>query len=113
MATSVKTRRAAPKSAVERRIEKIENSLFAAAGELVAVRREVAKLVKERDRASTDLVGVQEAAEILKVKPDLVSTWMRREKMPEPLARLSAGPVWSREQIVDWKKSLPRTSTTR
>jgi hypothetical protein len=46
-----------------------------------------------------DLVGVREVSEILGWDPGKVSVYLQRKKLPEPIARLAAGPVWHRHQI--------------
>ena len=51
-----------------------------------------------------ELMGVNEVAELLNVKPNLISTWSHRSKMPEPDVLLNAGKtqVWLRDTIVEW-----------
>jgi len=51
-----------------------------------------------------ELMGVNEVAELLDVKPALISTWAHRAKMPKPDVLLNAGKtqVWLRETIIDW-----------
>jgi hypothetical protein len=46
-----------------------------------------------------DLVGVKEASEILGWDKRKVSVYLGRGKLPEPIARLAAGPVWYRRDI--------------
>jgi predicted DNA-binding transcriptional regulator AlpA len=50
-------------------------------------------------------VGLAEAAEILNWSKSQLNTYMRRGKFPEPIQRLTATPVWTREQIEEYKKS--------
>lgn len=52
----------------------------------------------------TDLVGVTEAAEILGWPKGKVSTYHKRGKMPETLADLKGGPVWSKKDILNYKE---------
>lgn len=49
-----------------------------------------------------DLVSTKEAAVILDVDRSQIGRWRRAEKFPEPCAVLSAGPLWWREQIVEF-----------
>ena len=51
-----------------------------------------------------ELMGVNEVAELLNVKPNLISTWAHRQKMPKPDVLINAGKtqVWLRETIVSW-----------
>ena len=51
-----------------------------------------------------ELMDVNEVAELLNVKPNLISTWSHRNKMPEPDVLLNAGKtqVWLRDTIVQW-----------
>ena len=51
-----------------------------------------------------ELMGVNEVAELLNVKPNLISTWAHREKMPRPDVLINAGKtqVWLRETIIEW-----------
>ena len=51
-----------------------------------------------------ELMGVNEVAELLNVKPNLISTWAHREKMPKPDVLINAGKtqVWLRTTIIEW-----------
>jgi hypothetical protein len=51
-----------------------------------------------------ELVGVKEAAELLNWDKGKVSTYLARGVFPEPIQRLAAGPIWTREQIEAYKK---------
>lgn len=53
-----------------------------------------------------DLIGLAEAAEILGWDRRRVSVYIRRGKFPEPVARVAAGPLWTRQQIEEYKKTL-------
>jgi predicted DNA-binding transcriptional regulator AlpA len=46
-----------------------------------------------------DLVGTREAAEMLGVERTRIGRWIKTGRMPEPLARLHATPVWLRRDI--------------
>lgn len=76
-------------SAIYRRLEDIEESI-------VALKDDVSRM-GTGDHAR--LMGVTEVAEALGVSTSLVSTWLARGKMPEPIARLKATPVWTEAQI--------------
>lgn len=51
------------------------------------------------------LVGVQEAAEILGWDKRKVATYMSRGSFPTPIQRLASGSIWTRKQILDYKRS--------
>lgn len=51
----------------------------------------------------TELVGVKEAAEILGWDVRRVATYRSRGSFPEPMAVMAMGPVWTREQIENYK----------
>lgn len=51
------------------------------------------------DASASELLGVAEVAEALGVQPALISVWYRRDKLPAPVAKLAATPVWTRGQI--------------
>lgn len=51
------------------------------------------------------LVGVAEAAKILGWSKQQISVYMSREKFPEPAQRLASGPIWTRDQIEEFKNS--------
>lgn len=48
------------------------------------------------------LVGRAELAELAGVQQNTVVQWGRRRKLPEPYATLASGPIWLREDILDW-----------
>lgn len=54
---------------------------------------------------NVDLVGVQEAALLLGWDKRKVSTYMIRGSFPEPIQRLASGSIWTKQQILDYKKS--------
>lgn len=52
------------------------------------------------------LVGVSEIAELAGVSRQAVSNWRTRSKnFPLPLAELSSGPVWEKEDVENWLKN--------
>jgi len=53
---------------------------------------------------AADLVGVAEVADILDWDRRRVSVYISRGKFPEPIARVAAGPLWTRRQIEEYKK---------
>lgn len=69
---------------------------------LDALSAEIEELKQDVTRMGTPtagLLGVSEVAQALDVAPSLISAWMTRGKMPEPIARLKATPVWSESQL--------------
>jgi predicted DNA-binding transcriptional regulator AlpA len=62
-----------------------------------------------------DLVGTAEAAEILGVERSRIGKWIKRGRMPKPVARLAAGPVWLTEDIramIPWVEQHRRQRAT-
>jgi len=55
-----------------------------------------------------ELVGLKEAAQILGWDPRRVATYRSRGSFPEPVAELAAGPLWTRQQIEEYKKQYDR-----
>lgn len=47
-------------------------------------------------------MGAGELAEICGEQKQVISNWRHRNKLPEPLAELAMGPVWSTAQIRIW-----------
>ena len=52
------------------------------------------------------LVGIAEVAALAGLPRGTVRVWHSRGKLPEPAARLAAGPVWERATIEAWKEEL-------
>lgn len=50
-------------------------------------------------RAREDRVGTAEAAEILGVERPRIGRWIEKGKMPMPVSKLAATPVWKRSDI--------------
>jgi predicted DNA-binding transcriptional regulator AlpA len=48
------------------------------------------------------LVGIAEIARLAGVEKNTVYVWYRRGLMPEPLAQLSCGRIWSKHDIDAW-----------
>lgn len=51
------------------------------------------------------LLGTSEAAEALSVNKSQIGRWLRTGDFPAPTVRLAAGPVWTRQQIEDFRAS--------
>ncbi len=59
------------------------------------------------DRA--ELVGTAEVAEMLDITKQTLTNWRTRNSLfPPPIAELRSGPVWRRQDIVEWGKSVGR-----
>lgn len=54
---------------------------------------------------SPNLVGVQEAAQLLGWDKRKVATYMSRGSFPTPIQRLAGGSIWTKQQILDYKDS--------
>ncbi|CAI8920974.1 DNA-binding protein [Priestia megaterium] len=50
------------------------------------------------------LVGVAEAADILNWDKRKIATYIKRGVFPEPIQRLSSGPIWTSTQIEEYRK---------
>lgn len=55
--------------------------------------------------AAVELVGLAEVAELLEVTKRTAITYSRRPDFPDALARLAAGPVWNRRDVLRWAKT--------
>jgi len=54
----------------------------------------------------SDLVGVGDLAKELGESKATIVNWSRRyNDFPQPLARISNGPVYSRQQVTEWRAS--------
>jgi predicted DNA-binding transcriptional regulator AlpA len=51
-----------------------------------------------------DLIGLTEAAQIMGWDRRKVATYIARGAFPEPIARVAAGPLWTRRQIEEYKR---------
>lgn len=56
------------------------------------------------------LMGTTEIAELLGVSRQRVSQLAASDTFPEPVARLAAGPIWKRVDIVRWARETGRLS---
>jgi len=53
------------------------------------------------------LVGIAEVAELAGVTKQAVSNWrLRYDHFPRPIQDLQSGPIWNREQVLEWVKSF-------
>jgi chromosome partitioning protein len=56
-----------------------------------------------------DFVGTAEVAEMLDVTKQTLTNWRSRNpSFPRPVAELKSGPVWKRQDIAEWGKSVGR-----
>lgn len=60
-----------------------------------------------------DLVGTKEAAIILGVERTRIGRWLKNDRMPEPLVRLDAGPIWRRSVIENFARRLDEEAHAR
>lgn len=70
------------------------------------------RLTREESRLLRNLVGVAEISEEFGIPRTTLSTWdARRETtgFPEPVERLSMGPIYDRREIVTWLKTRSET----
>jgi hypothetical protein len=51
-----------------------------------------------------DLLGLTEVANLLDWDRRRVATYLSRGVFPEPIMRLAMGPLWTRQQVVDYQK---------
>ena len=60
------------------------------------------------ERASENLVGTNEAAEVFGVRPqNFLRDWASRPDFPAPLANLAATRVWSRRDLEAYRDQPP------
>lgn len=59
--------------------------------------------------ARLDVVGIAEAAELLRLNPKTVRTWLIRKQMPRPDCWLACGPVWRTSTLVKWAAGPGKT----
>ena len=52
-----------------------------------------------------ELVGTAELAAMAGVKANTVNQWRKRGKLPEPVAVLAQGSVWTKSDIEAWLQS--------
>jgi chromosome partitioning protein len=72
-----------------------------------------------REILAIKLVGIAEIAEMAQVSKQAVTNWReRRTNFPDPMTELKSGPVWNRDDIIDWLrergtevKSVEQSST--
>jgi hypothetical protein len=72
--------------------------------------------VLPRHEAAEDLptlAGDCEIALLLGLTPARISQLVRAEQMPQPLQRLSMGPVWMLDEIFEWALNEGREIVTR
>ena len=59
-----------------------------------------------------NLVGTAEIADLAEVTKQAVSNWrLRYDHFPQPIQDLKSGPVWDREQVIDWVKRFKGEET--
>lgn len=51
------------------------------------------------------LAGLSEAADILGWSKQQVSVYLKRGQFPDPMQRLASGPIWTEQQINDFRDS--------
>ncbi len=62
----------------------------------------------DRGKLIPPLVGTTEAAEMLQWSRGKVAVYVQRGKFPEPIQRLKGGPVWTRQQIEEYRERMGR-----
>jgi hypothetical protein len=58
-----------------------------------------------REVALADLVGATEAQAFLGVAKSTFQNWRRRNILPKPVKELEMGPLWTKAQLREWKKT--------
>jgi phage terminase Nu1 subunit (DNA packaging protein) len=69
----------------------------------------MAKLMHIHVDAYPALVGTAEIAELANVRVNTVNQWQHRGLLPAPVAELSCGRVWRKDQVVAWLKTRKGT----
>lgn len=70
-------------------------------------------MAEQKTPRPQDLVGATEAARLLGVSRQRVGQLVERPDFPAPIARLSAGPVWTRGSIDTFNQQWSRKITGR
>jgi len=62
-----------------------------------------------------NIVSTTAVAELLNVKPNLISVWLHRKQMPIPQKYLNnqKTPLWYREDILQWAKATGKMPITK
>ena len=63
--------------------------------------------------APEDLLGLADIARQLGVSKRTAQNYVSRADFPEPLGRISAGPVWMRRHVEEWAKATLPLRTGR
>lgn len=58
-------------------------------------------------------MGIAEIAELFGVSKQAVSMWWKRGQMPEPIAELRMGPVWTTTAILEHKERYDAISVAK
>jgi predicted DNA-binding transcriptional regulator AlpA len=66
------------------------------------------RLLRSDRVAPEELASIAEIAEMLGVTKRTVYRYIERSDFPDPLGRVSAGPIWLRSEVEAWgKEHLP------
>ncbi len=67
-------------------------------------------MASQRNSLLDEIVGVNEIAEILKVRPNVVSLWVHRKQMPEPSKVINKGRtgLWLKSEVLGWASDTGR-----
>lgn len=49
------------------------------------------------------LMGIDDVARLVAVKPATIRSYVTRGQFPEPVARIGGSPVWTRSQVWAWE----------
>ena len=63
-----------------------------------------------KKQIAKQVVGATEAAELLGISPGTVTSYVARGQIVAPLARLSCGPVWLRDDLERWQAKRKGTA---
>lgn len=50
-----------------------------------------------------DLIGLSEIADLYGVDTNTANGWRRRKDFPKPIHQLRMGPMWDKEQVLEWR----------
>jgi hypothetical protein len=56
------------------------------------------------------VLGINDIAQLLRVQPDTVHKWRKRDLLPAPPWSVNGLPAWPREQVIRW--AIERTGTS-
>jgi hypothetical protein len=54
-----------------------------------------------------DLIGLSEIAELFGVDKNVANGWRQRHDFPRPVHKLRMGPLWDKQEVLQWRRPGP------